>query len=150
MNGASFRIRYLSPEGIEGGGVGPKAGLPGSTADFELWVQQNKGIIARLDEEGLVDFKINTEGSGVRGTDVFKRMMQHFGDKPNGVWGKWVRGTNLDKVNQLTAQGVPLEEAVTHAWTANRARDFGFGKASIIKAEGSPGVYTNIELKFTR
>ena len=95
------------------------------TADFELFVQKNKRIIGNLDEEGLVDFKINTEGSGVSGTDVFRQMMQHFGDKPNGVWGKWVRGTNLDRVNQLTAQGIALEEAVTHAWTANRAREFG-------------------------
>jgi hypothetical protein len=124
---------------------------PASTADFELFVRENKGILANLDQEGLVEFKINTEGSGVRGTDLFRQMMQHFGDNAKGVWGKWVSGTNLNTVNELTAQGIPLEEAVARTWTANRARDFGFGKATIVgEPVGMPGAYTNITVRFTR
>jgi hypothetical protein len=38
-----------------------------------------KGIVANLDKNGYVEFKINTEGSGIRGTDLFKQMMEHFG-----------------------------------------------------------------------
>ncbi len=125
-------------------------GLTGSTADFEWFVQPNKGILANLDDDGLVEFKVNTEGSGFRGTDLFNKMMDHFGNRARGVWGKWVKGTNLDEVNRLTAQGLPLEEAVTRAWTANRVRAFGFSKSTILKAEGSPGAYTNLMVKFTR
>jgi hypothetical protein len=124
--------------------------LDGSLDDFEWFIQENKGILASLDQDGFVEFKINTQGSSVRGTDLFHRMMHHFGDNVLGVWGKWVSGTNLETVNQLTAQDVVLEEAVTRAWTANRARDFGFGRATIVKAEGEPGAFTNIEVKFTR
>jgi hypothetical protein len=77
-------------------------------------------------------------------------MMEHFGDNVRGIRGKWVSGTNLEIVNQLTAQGSSLAEAATRTWTANRARDFGFGRATIVKAEGEPGAYTNIEVSFTR
>jgi hypothetical protein len=77
-------------------------------------------------------------------------MMEHFGSNVRGIWGKWVSGANLDTVNRLTAQGLPLEEAVTRAWTANRARDLGFDRATIVKAEGEPGAYTNVEVTFTR
>jgi hypothetical protein len=78
-------------------------------------------------------------------------MMQHFSGNAKGVWGKWVSGTNLEKVNELTAQGVPLEEAITRTWTANRAREFGFDNATIVgEPVGVPGAYTNITVKFTR
>ena len=52
----------------------------------------------------------------------------------------WPVGTNLDKVNELTAQSLPLPEAVTRTWTAHRARDFGFGKAIVHEEPiGVPG-----------
>ena len=110
----------------------------------------NKGIIANLDKNGHVEFKINTEGSGIRGTDLFKQMMEHFGSNAKGVKGKWVSGTNLDKVNELTAKGVPIEEAVKQTWTANRARDAGFGNATLVNPpKGTPGAYTDVEVLFT-
>ena len=130
--------------------TGSEVPLDGSLDDFEWFVQENKGILASLDDEGFVEFKINVQGSGLRGTDLFKRMMEHFGTNVRGIWGKWVKGTNLEIVNRLTAQGLPLEEAVTRAWTANRARDFGFGTATVTRAEGQPGAYTNIEVRFTK
>lgn len=77
-------------------------------------------------------------------------MMEHFGDHPRGIWGKWVSGSNLETVNQLTAGGLSLDQAVARAWTANRARDFGFGKATIVRAEGKLGAYTNIEIRFAK
>jgi hypothetical protein len=130
--------------------AGSETLLSGSLDDFEWFVQENKGILASLDKDGFVEFKINTRGSGHRGTTLFQRMMEHFGDNVRGIWGKWVSGDNLETVNRLTAQGLSLDEAVTRAWTANRARDFGFGRAAIVKAEGEAGAYTNIEVKFTK
>lgn len=119
-------------------------------ADFEHWVvPRRKGIIAHLDENGLVEFKANTIGCGVRGRDLFNKMMQYFGQNANGLWGKWVSGTNLNTVNELTSQGVPLEQAITRTWTAKRARDAGFGEATLIKAEGNAGAYTDIVVQFT-
>jgi hypothetical protein len=130
--------------------TGSEVPLGGSSNDSEWFVQENKGILASLDEDGFIEFKINVEGSGYRGTDLFKRMMEHFGSNVRGIWGKWVSGDNLETVNRLTARGLPLEEAVTRAWTANRARDFGFDNATVVKAEGEPGVYTNIEVRFDK
>ena len=125
--------------------------ITGSTADFSRFPLENKGILGNLDKDGIVEFKINTEGSGIRGTDLFKQMMEHFGGHAKGVKGKWVSGTNLDKVNELTANGVPLEVAITKTWTANRARDAGFGNATLVKpATGLPGAYTDIEVVFTK
>jgi hypothetical protein len=61
----------------------------------------------------------------------------------------WPWGTNLDKVKELTAQGVPLTEAMTSTWTAHRARDFGFGKAIIHEEPiGVSGVYTKVVVRF--
>jgi hypothetical protein len=99
-----------------------------------------KGIYATIGEDGFVEFKINTEGTGVRGTDLFNRMMRAFGGRVRGIWGMWPRGTNLDRVNELTALGVPLTEAVTRTWTAHRARDFGFARA-VIHGEPPGGLH---------
>jgi hypothetical protein len=61
-----------------------------------------------------------------------------------------VAGTNLRKVNELTAKGVPLEEAIKQTWTANRARDAGFGNAKLVATpKGTPGAYTDVEVVFT-
>jgi len=153
----NFHVEGLQNYAIGDGGVlvhntnDPPA-LSGSTADFEMWASpgSNKGIIANLDKNGIVEFKINTQGTAVRGTDLFRQMMSHFGDHAKGVWGKWVRGTNLDKVNELTARGVSLEDAITQTWTANRAREAGFGRATLKKEVGKPGEYTDLEVEFTR
>ena len=123
---------------------------PDTPDDYEIWINENKGLIANLDDEAMIQFKINTLGTGVRGTDLFKRMMNHFGDRAKGVWGKWVAGTNLEELNNLTAGGMPLEDAVSLTWTGKRARDFGFTKAVVFSSEGTPGAYTNVAVKFTR
>lgn len=93
------------------------------------------------------------EGSSLRGTELFNRMMQHFGEKVRAIQGVWRKGplgkpsTNIDKVNELTAAGVSLEEAIQHAWTVTRARKLGFIKVRLLEQpEGCPGVYTRIDV----
>jgi hypothetical protein len=55
-------------------------------------------------------------------------------------------------VNKLTAQGVPLEEAVEQAFTARAAASLGFSNIASLEATppNAPGKYTHIEVLFTR
>jgi hypothetical protein len=149
FEGAKAAAKHIKGKFNTGGSCPAPNPKTGSTGDFENFVTPNKGIIGNLDGNGYVEFKINTEGSGVRGTDLFKQMIEHFGCNAKGIWGKWRKGTNLDKVNELTRSGVSLEEAVKQTWTANRAREAGFGVATVKKSVGSAGAYTDVEVLFT-
>jgi len=111
-----------------------------------------------MDDAGVVTFAIEAgEGSSVRGTEMFNRMMQHFGDKVVAIHGVWLKGpskrpsTNIDKVNELTATGMALETAITHAWTVTRARKLGFFQVRVMGIpEGVAGAYTRIDVLIER
>src|SRR2546425_9328780 len=97
-------------------------------ADFRLLLPDDHGIIGTLDEQGMLTFVVLAgKGSPISGTEMFNLMMRAFGEKVRGIRGVWRRGyqgqasINLDKVNELTASGTPLEEAITEAWTVTRA-----------------------------
>jgi hypothetical protein len=53
---------------------------------------------------------------------------------------------NLDKVNERTAAGVPLMEAVRETWTFTRAARWGFTRITRVEVEGTPGSYTKIDV----
>jgi hypothetical protein len=55
----------------------PESG--GAEAEYYESLGPGKGIYATIGEDGFVEFKINTEGTGVWGTDLFHRMMRAFG-----------------------------------------------------------------------
>jgi hypothetical protein len=132
-------------------GPDPPPASGGAETEYYESLGPGKGIYATIGEDGFVEFKINTKGTGVRGTELFQRMRQAFGGRVRGIWGMWPRGTNLDQVNELTAQGLPLTEAVTSTWTAHRARDFGFDKAIIHEEPiGVPGAYTKVVVRFLK
>lgn len=132
-------------------GPDPPQASGGAETEYYESLGPGKGIYGTISEDGFVEFKINTEGTGVRGTDLFNRMMMVFEGRVRGIWGMWPKGTNLNTVNELTAHGIALAEAVTRTWTAHRARDFGFGKA-IIHGEplGAPGAYTRVVVQFVK
>jgi hypothetical protein len=123
-------------------------------ADFRLLLPDDRGIIATLDEQGIVTFVVLAgEGSPIRGTEMFDLMMRAFGEQVRGIQGVWRRGfegqpsVNLDKVNELTAQGTPLVEAIKRAWTVTRAQRWGFGQVTLLgNPQGSPGAYTKIDV----
>jgi hypothetical protein len=125
-----------------------------SAKEFELTTPEGKGILASMDESGVVTFFIAAgEGSSIRGTELFNRMMQFFGDEAQAIRGHWVKGpsgkpsTNIDKVSELTASGLALEEAIKQAWTVTRAKKLGFHKVRLLsKPEGIAGAYTKIEV----
>jgi hypothetical protein len=125
---------------------------------FELYTPEKKGIIAELDEGGVLTFAIEAgPGSSIRGTEMFNRMMDCFGEDVRviqAVWRKNPQGlpsTNIDKVNELTAAGMALLEAVHHAWTVTRAVKRGFRKVSLIGApDGVPGAYTKMDVQIEK
>jgi hypothetical protein len=122
--------------------------------EFVLLTPEGKGILASLDQAGVVTFAIEAgEGSSIRGTELFNRMMAHFGAGVRAIHGVWRKGppgrpsTNIDKVNELTAEGMALDEAITHAWTVTRARKLGFMKARVLGVPvGKPGAYREIDV----
>ena len=107
-------------------------------ADFRLLLPDDRGIIGTVDEQGILTFVVMAgEGSPIRGTEMFDLMMRAFGKQVRGIRGVRRRGfggtsSNLDKVNELTAQGTPVDEAVKHAWTVTRAARWGFKRVSVL------------------
>lgn len=112
---------------------------------------QKAAIYGELDVFGTVTFAVYAAAdSPIRGTELFLRMMNAFGDDAKAIEGVWRKGSlpsiNIDKVNELTGQGVSLEDAVLHAWTVTRARKLGFTKVSVAHQQGSPGNYRKIDV----
>jgi hypothetical protein len=127
-------------------------------ADFRLLLPDDQGIVATLDENGIITFVVLAgEGSPIRGTEMFDLMMRAFGEQVRGIRGVWRRGfegrpsINLDKVNELTAEGIVLTEAIKKTWTATRAERWGFSRVTIQgDPEGTPGDYNKIDVVMER
>lgn len=96
--------------------------------------------------------------SSIRGTTFFDAMIDAFGEDAKAIRGFWVKGPhggpsiNIDKVNELTALGMDLAEAVEHCWTVTRARKKGFGRVTILAAEppNGAGNYRKVEVLIER
>lgn len=98
--------------------------MPSEPLEFELFFPEGRGILGSMDGFGEVTFAIHAgEGSSIRGTEMFNRMLDAFGKAVKSIRGVWIKrttgeaSTNIDKVNELVASGMALEEAVLHAWT---------------------------------
>jgi len=123
-------------------------------AEFRLVLPDDRGIMASVDEQGILSFVIVAgEGSPIRGTEMFDLMMRAFGSQVRAIAGVWRSGfagqpsANLDKVNELTLAGMALEEAVGRTWTASRAARWGYTKHTILGASrGLPGTFTKIDV----
>jgi hypothetical protein len=124
----------------------------GSRSPFEMRASADgsKGIYGDLNTEDMIEFFIEAgPQANPRGNVLFKEMIDHFGDTAKGVVGSWTYGDNLAAFNQLTAQGLSLEEAATKTWTGTQAARNGFTKVEVT-AEGTPGACTRVLAKFTR
>ena len=128
----------------------------GSTEPFDYFPNNKNGIMSELTDGGIIEFKINAVDSPVSGSELFSKMMSHYGDNVNGIRGVWVStdltkaNKNLGMVNKLTSQGVSLEQAVTKAWTAEKAVEYGFTNVVIETAKGVPGNYSKLHVLFTK
>jgi hypothetical protein len=126
--------------------------VPPEPEEFELITPEGRGILGSMDSFGEVTFAIYAgEGSSIRGTEMFNRMMDAFGQAAKSIRGVWNKGpageksTNIDKVNELVASGMVLQDAVLHAWTVTRARKRGFDSVFVHEtSQESAGVYTRI------
>ena len=123
-------------------------------AEFRLFLPDDVGgIIGSVDEKGVVTFVISAKPeSPIRGTELFDLMLRAFGDRVRAVLGVWRRGfegspsVNLDKVNERTAAGTPLMNAVCETWTFARSARWGFSKITLVLVEGTPGSYSKIDV----
>ncbi len=126
--------------------------MPSEPLEFELFFPEGRGILGSMDGFGEVTFAIHAgEGSSIRGTEMFNRMLDAFGEAVKSIRGVWIKrttgeaSTNIDKVNELVASGMALEEAVLHAWTFTRAKKRGFGTVFVHEtSQDATGVYTRI------
>jgi hypothetical protein len=123
-------------------------------AEFKLLLPDGHGIMASVDEGGILAFIIIAgQSCPIRGTEMFDLMMRATGPTVRAIAGVWRKGlenqpsTNLAEVNKLTASGVPLEEAVCRTWTATRAARWGFTRVTVVGTpEGSPGEYSKVDV----
>ena len=126
--------------------------------EYDFSPADGKGILGSMNEIGVVTFFISAgEDSPVRGTEMFNRMMADFGEEARAIQGQWIRSrtgepsTNIDKVNELTAAGMKLEEAIQRAWTVTRARKLGFVNVRLLgNPVGAPGAYDLIQVLIER
>ncbi|WP_233602453.1 hypothetical protein [Corallococcus sp. CA047B] len=148
---------YVLSSSIENGRHGHESSdsLSGSgqglSNEYSRMGSEGNGIFATIDKDGVVDLMIDAPaGSTIRGTELFRGMMAHFGGRVRAIRGTWRYGDNLGEVNRLVSQGTHLEDAVQRAWTARRAKDHGFSRAKVLSTKGRPGAYEFIQVLFER
>lgn len=111
-------------------------------------------ILGELVSGGQLSFLVENkpkDGTGCRGTWLFRQMMEHFGTRLTAVQGNWTYGDNLTVVNRLTAAGIPLEEAAKQGFTGKRATDWGFGNVRVLPlTQGTPDSYTRVHVLFEK
>jgi hypothetical protein len=148
--------RNADPSSASNSGKPGNSTKPGGTDNsFDWWPLREPGramgIMATLSQAGVLEFGIEAgPASNVRGTEMFKRMMQHFGNNVKAIQGSWYYGDNLAAVKKFTAAGLSLEEAATRTWTGKRAAEHGYTKVKILEAKGAPGHYTEVKALFER
>lgn len=102
------------------------------------------GILLRYRGEKLSD---------VRGIDLVKQAVAHFGDSVRGIHASWnsrhtLLAYNLELFNQLTHDGLSVEEAAKQTWTGRVAKELGFAKLEHIDAYERNGQYFSVDVQF--
>ncbi|HEY1379166.1 MAG TPA: hypothetical protein VGF55_20355 [Gemmataceae bacterium] len=123
-------------------------------AEFKLLLPDGRGIVGSVDEDRVLAFVVLAgEGCPIRGTEMFDLMMRAVSKEIRAIAGVWRTGfggepsTNLDRVNELTAAGMPLDDAVRQTWTATRAARWGFSRVTVLGTPaGGVGRYTRIDV----
>ena len=124
-------------------------------------------VNVQLDEHGMMDSDFILREGGRRsgslfGKNEFLEAKRYFEQKNGpgsvkGAYGKWGSGDNLDTFNTrykvARDKGFSHDEALIEAArktkTGEWAQAAGFNKVNVTKAEGQPGVFTNVEVAFT-
>jgi hypothetical protein len=83
-------------------------------------------------------------------SQFFDAAMTKFGESVTSIDGIWFYGTNLAKVNELTAGEMSLLDAAGQTWTAAQAARWGFTGVRLVEASGAPGAYSEVLVEFFR
>lgn len=118
---------------------------------------------AKLTDDGIVEFGIYTRDSNgnpyhsdLYAHEFFYATVKYFqgNHEVNGVEGYWIGdSTNLQVVNKLVQQGLPVEEAVRQTFTGRNAINSGFSKILITSIEQDPlrpGRFTKMVIEFLK
>jgi len=86
------------------------------------------------------------------GAEVLNKVVKHFEGKFDTITGRWSHrvfpSDNLYQFNQLTFDGVSLEEAATKTWTGQQAARLGFPRVEKIIAVGIDGDFSNVVVTY--
>lgn len=127
---------------------------------YNIYMSNGNGLLSDISAKGILEIAVCNDVTPkvLSGKQMFAQMMRHYGDRVTGIEGNWSNTSakadnlNLGVINKLTADGVPLEIAVTKTWTADRALNYGFTQAQLNTEgiRGTPGKYTRVEVLFTK
>ena len=113
--------------------------------------ESGSGVIADLDDDGILTLMMQrNQGSPISGREMFDRVMEHFGDRVNGVQGYWVYGDNLAAFNAAVRGGDPLRSAARGTWTGRQAARYGFTRVKILVADENLDGFTRVSAMFRR
>ncbi|MER5362703.1 DUF6531 domain-containing protein, partial [Streptomyces sp. NPDC002785] len=116
-----------------------------------------KGIVADLDEKGIMSLVIEKGPDTPRGSEMFDSAIKSFGNEVQGVKGYWQNGgtlrDNLDSFNSAARSASPgdmraLEEAARSTFTGKMAARHGFTDVEIVELRGPHGDYSNVGVVF--
>ncbi|MEU9763250.1 putative T7SS-secreted protein [Streptomyces sp. NPDC047987] len=116
-----------------------------------------KGIVAELDDRGVMSLVIEKGPDTPRGSEMFDSAMKSFGSDVQGVKGYWQNGgtlrDNLDSFNSAARSALPgdmraLEEAARSTFTGKMAARYGFTEVEIVELRGPHGGYSNVGVIF--
>ena len=87
----------------------------------------------------------------IKGSEQFAKILNYFKGGFDAIRGNWTYGSNLAKINELTATGMPLKEAAAKTWTGINAEAVGFKTVEVVGTPvGSPGAYTEVQVLFRK
>ena len=114
-------------------------------------------FLSELSDQGVATFAIRAQpDSPIRGTELFGLVMRAFGDDVRAIEGVWRKGKgtgpsiNIDKVNELTAMGIPLIDAIGKTWTVTRAQKYGFANLAVTYKLGAPGHFKKLDVMISK
>jgi len=127
-------------------------GVETKTENGYTWQHQESRslIAAELDKNGDLTLLVNrNEGSPLRGSEMFDKVMNHFGDRVNSITGNFI-DDNRETFNRLTAAGADDTTAALGTWTGKQASRYGFTSVGSVLTRGGRGAYSKIEATFLR
>ena len=118
-------------------------------ASFSQLYDGGGGVIAQVDDAGVLNLAIEAGPATPRGGQMFNQALSEVGPV-NGIRGTWNPSmpSNLDAFNANIRAGMSAEEAARATFTGTMAGRAGFTNLTIEQLTGTPGAYTNVKVVF--